>query len=234
VDCLNYAGSQALIDKRRKIKDQRGADFAMRVADEAWKGQPGGPRKPPPSAPRPSMQQQSQPSPASARFPPHTMHPSPRGPPPGYPTHYMHQGLMMGPPMGGPMTGMGYSPMGGPMTPAGYYPPMSHGEMHGMYPPPPQQRLAEQSAPPKRTSAPRTPAVRVEFDPASSRKKRKLSPGVAEPTLAYFGDKLPEQPKTTALAIFSFLSNDDLYNAGLVCKSWTKLAMDEELWKFQS
>jgi hypothetical protein len=229
VDCLNYAGSQALIDKRRKIKDQRGADFAMRVADEAWKGQPGGPRKPPPSAPRPKMLQQPLPSPATARFPPHPMHPSPRGPPPGYPTHYMHQGMMMGPPMGGPMGGMGYSPMGGPMTPAGYYPPM-----HGMYPPPPHQRQPEQSAPLKRTSTPRTPAVRVEFDPASSRKKRKLSPGVAEPTLAYFGDKLPEQPKTTALAIFSFLSNDDLYNAGLVSKSWTKLAMDEELWKFQS
>jgi hypothetical protein len=231
VDCLNYGGSQALIDKRRKIKDQRGADFAMRVADEVWKGQPGGPRKP--TAPRPSMQQQPQPSPANARFPPHTMHPSPRGPPPGYPTHYMHQGLMMGPPMGGPMAGMGYSPMGG-MAPSGYYPPMPHGgEMHGMYPPPPQQRLAEQSAPPKITATPRTPAVRVKFDAASSRKKRK-SPGAAEPTLAYFGDKLPEQPKTTALAIFSFLSNDDLYNAGLVCKSWTKLAMDEELWKFQT
>jgi hypothetical protein len=49
-----------------------------------------------------------------------------------------------------------------------------------------------------------------------------------------FGKKYPEQPKTTALAIFSFLSNDDLYNAGLVCKSWSQLAMDGELWKFQT
>ena len=42
MDCQNYAGSQALIDKRRKIKDQAGADFAMRVADEAWKGKSAG------------------------------------------------------------------------------------------------------------------------------------------------------------------------------------------------
>lgn len=212
----------------------------MRAADEAWKSQPGGPRRPAPAAPRPSVQQQQppQPSPATARFPSHTMqHPSPRGPPQGYaphPPHYMHQGLMMGPPMGGPMAGLGYSPMGGAMTPGGYYPPMPHGDMHGMYPPPPQQRLEQSGGPPKRTLTPRTPAVRVKFDPASSRKKRKLSPGAAEPTLAYFGDNLPEQPKTTALAIFSFLSNDDLYNAGLVSKSWSKTATDEELWKFQS
>jgi hypothetical protein len=76
--------------------------------------------------------------------------------------------------------------------------------------------------------------VRVKFDAASSRKKRKLNPGEPEPTLPIFGSKYPEQPKTTALAIFSFLSNDDLYNAGLVCKPWSQLAMDGELWKFQT
>jgi hypothetical protein len=59
-----------------------------------------------------------------------------------------------------------------------------------------------------------------------------VTPGELEPASLYFGDKLPEQPKTTALAIFSFLSNDGLYNAGLVCKDWSELAMDEELWKF--
>lgn len=242
VECLNYAGSQALIDKRRKIKDQRGADFAMRVADEAWKGQPGGPGKPggPPSVRRPPPV----PSPGGARLPhPHMMHPSPRGPPPPGshhpPPHYMHQGMMMGPPMGH----MGYSPMGIPMTPAGYPHPqhMAQGEPHhSMYPPPPgnpsAHRPTEVHPPPKitPTATPRTPAVRVRFDPASSRKKRKLSPGVPEPTFPYFGEKLPEQPKTTALAIFSFLSNDDLYNAGLVCKKWTQIAMDGELWKFQT
>merc|ERR1712176_1361403 len=36
-DCLNYAGSQALIDKRRKIKDRPGANYALRISDERWK-----------------------------------------------------------------------------------------------------------------------------------------------------------------------------------------------------
>jgi hypothetical protein len=82
-------------------------------------------------------------------------------------------------------------------------------------------------------STPKTPAVRIQFDPATSRKKRKLSSGESEPTLPYFGDQFPKQPKTTALAIFSFLPNDELYNAGLVCKSWSELAVDKEFWKFQ-
>ena len=37
VDCQNFIGSQALIDRRRKIKDHRGAEYAMRTADQAWK-----------------------------------------------------------------------------------------------------------------------------------------------------------------------------------------------------
>jgi len=75
--------------------------------------------------------------------------------------------------------------------------------------------------------------VRVSFDPACSRKKRKRG-DEPEPTYSYFGISLPEQPKTTALAIFSFLTNDDLYNAGLVSKEWVRLARDGELWKFQT
>lgn len=174
------------------------------------------------------------------------MHPSPRGPPPGPPPpghhgpppHYMGHPMMMGPPMG-------YSPMGMPITP-GYPNPPPHmgppGEPpHGMYPPPPGHPAASRHPgappPPKNVTpvapTPRTPAVRVQFDPQSSRKKRKLSPGEHEPTLKIFGPEYPEQPKTTALAIFSFLSNDDLYNAGLVCKQWSQLAIDGELWKFQ-
>ncbi|KAI2494967.1 cation transmembrane transporter [Fragilaria crotonensis] len=80
-------------------------------------------------------------------------------------------------------------------------------------------------------TVPRTPGVRLGYDPYSSKQKRQLSPGQKEATLPYFGE-LPEQPKTTALAVFSFLSNDEIYNAGLVCKQWSRLAMDEELWQF--
>eukprot|EP00339_Tiarina_fusa_P025740 CAMPEP_0117049734 /NCGR_PEP_ID=MMETSP0472-20121206/34343_1 /TAXON_ID=693140 ORGANISM="Tiarina fusus, Strain LIS" /NCGR_SAMPLE_ID=MMETSP0472 /ASSEMBLY_ACC=CAM_ASM_000603 /LENGTH=1100 /DNA_ID=CAMNT_0004763257 /DNA_START=351 /DNA_END=3653 /DNA_ORIENTATION=- len=250
VDCLNYAGSQALIDKRRKIKDQRGADFAMRVADEAWKGRvPHGAKKPPPQpAPAAAASSSSRRLPSPGRRPPsghHMTHPSPRGPPPGSHPHpyYMHPHYMHPPPPG-------HSPsmMGIPITPAGYaYPPhMAPGEAppHGMYHPPPTipHSAARKPPPPRQSktvtpgtaSTPKTPAVRVfKFDPATSRKKRKLSPDGKEPTLPYFGEQTPQQPKTTVLAIFSFLTNDDLFNAGLVCKSWSQLATDGELWKFE-
>lgn len=36
-NCQNFIGSQALIDRRRKIKDHRGAEYAMRSSDHAWK-----------------------------------------------------------------------------------------------------------------------------------------------------------------------------------------------------
>eukprot|EP00934_Nitzschia_sp_Nitz4_P002293 Nitzschia sp. Nitz4//scaffold291_size36643//13547//16546//NITZ4_007763-RA/size36643-augustus-gene-0.0-mRNA-1//1//CDS//3329546127//2293//frame0 len=245
VECLNFAGSQALIDKRRKIKDQSGAALAMRLADETWKSGPaGGARKQstnPAVARRPPAK-----SPAVGHLPPpHMMHPSPRGPPVhhGPPPHYPG----MPPYYRAPHPGAYPPHMGIPMTP-GYPhhlpPPHMQGESpHGIYPPMPpgppssaNRRSTKRPAPPAVTpaaSTPKTPGVRVQFDPASSRKKRKISPGQTETTSPIFGDKLPEQPKTTALAIFSFLSNDDLYNAGLVCKSWSQLAMDGELWKFE-
>ena len=76
-------------------------------------------------------------------------------------------------------------------------------------------------------------AIRVAYDASSSRKKRKVGDS-PEPTEAYFGT-LPEQPKTTILAVFSYLSNSDLTGvAGLVCRKWNELSKDEALWNFQS
>jgi hypothetical protein len=79
--------------------------------------------------------------------------------------------------------------------------------------------------------SPRMSGVRRGYDPSSSKKKRKLIHGEKEKTFAFFGT-MPKQPKTTALAIMSYLSNDEIYNARLVSKTWSKLAMDEELWQF--
>lgn len=189
IECLNYVGSQALIDKRRKIKDHRGAEFAMRTADDAWKQGRHGPRtggvpphvigtlpqnvqgrhsmqgrRPPPG----HMNSYLQPSPGQPRHgPPRAPHHSYMAPPP-------HS--MMGPPH------MGYSPMG--MPPAGTpgYAPTSR----------PNPRMEERrpgglsaarskfNAAHQRTPipvTPRTPAVRRRFDPYSSKQKRRLSPG---------------------------------------------------------
>lgn len=232
-DCLNYPGSQALIDKRRKIKDHRGADFAMRVADEAWKGKHGGqklvPRKrgvaplPSPAHPPPHHGH-----PNYSMHHPHMMHGSPppgHGPPHrGMPGHHYMTHMMMGPPH------LGYSPMGmPPMTPS-YMPGKPSVRSSSKHVQPPHVSERERHRTPV-LATPRTAAIRLGFDPVSSKKKRKLRPGAKEATFPYF-DKLPEQPKTTALAVFSFLSNDDLYNAGLVSKRWSRLAIDEELWQF--
>jgi hypothetical protein len=206
---------------------------------------------PSPSGRMPPPQNMMHPSP---RGPPPMGRPYSHPPPHPHhrpPHHYM--GPPPPPMMGHPQ--MGYSPMGMPMTPAGYRhnpppphyrgPPMEGPPPHGMYPPPHGSRSSSSRTmqPPLKHSAatinptvvtPKTPAVRVKFDPATSRKNRKLNPGQIEPTTPFFGEKYPEQPKTTTLAIFSYLSNDDLYHAGLVCKRWSGLAMDDELWKFET
>ena len=124
VECSNFAGSQKLIDKRRKIKDQRGAELAMKVAEQTWKGpqhQQHSSRKLPVA--RPAVHgMRPMPSPVATpggRLPMamHMMHPSPSGHP------YMRQ-MLMGPPHGH----MGYSPMG-------MHPHVSP-SAYGMYPPP--------------------------------------------------------------------------------------------------
>lgn len=349
VECLNYVGSQALIDKRRKIKDHRGADFAMRIADEAWKSGKHGP--PPVNASSASSsrggRKQPGPSPNASHhsrgghhmpLPPHMMHPSPPSHgPPGAPP--MYPPMMMGhPPVGYSMamhpsskpythgqksgsqqrkrsqgatpqgnkkqknekmsneshfgmgshpsdgnekgngarprpetagkvevksTSLGPNPIMAVVTPAASKPNETSGrsdkdasretELYKMkestlkstpcvtstltkiLPPITPSTVKPGSsigskADVSRMLTPRTPGVRLGYDPTSSKKKR-LSPGEKEATFPYFG-RLPEQPKTTALAVFSFLSNDEIYNAGLVCRKWSRLAMDEELWQF--
>jgi len=247
--CMNYAGSQQLADKRNKMKDPVGAHYALRVSHEQWKsGSSASSNKPVSQIHRP----RPMPSPVIGMPRPHHMvHPSPRGyqaqrshgyPPPQHP-----HGLFIRPMIPHGHHSMGYPPMG---VPPGYHrpphrmPPVEGLPQHGMYHASSHSSRPLSTGKPMTTSkfkdhtktsagCPRTPGVRKPFDPATNRKKRKVNPGELEPTEPYFGDNIPEQPKITGLAVFSFLSNDDLYHASLVCKSWSKLAMDEELWKFQ-
>jgi len=44
---------------------------------------------------------------------------------------------------------------------------------------------------------------------------------------------MPAQPKTAALAILSFLSNQDLFHTSLVNKEWNELSLDDELWQLE-
>ena len=76
-------------------------------------------------------------------------------------------------------------------------------------------------------------AIRKLFEVSASRKERNRDTETKEEeTYPYFGSLVPNQPRTTALLIFSFLSNADTYNAAQVCKDWNHLANDEELWLF--
>jgi len=240
-DCLNYAGSQALIDKRRKIKDRSGAEYALRVSDEQWKSTCA-------SSGRKALPHRRHPTPSPMMMPPHhTVYPSPRGHPPQRSHGYSYlpppqRSYYTGPhahmmPHGHPHAG--YVPRGMAVTP-GYHRPahrMAPGEgpPHSMYHPPHSNRVPSAGKPSARSTTKGNPKStsgspkRKEFDPATSREKRRSSNGESEPTEAYFGENI-KQPKTTALAVFSFLSNSDLYHASLVCRRWGQLAFDEELW----
>jgi F-box-like len=70
------------------------------------------------------------------------------------------------------------------------------------------------------------------FESYSSKTKRKIRHLDQEETFALFGVN-HKQPKTTALGIMSYLTNEEIYNVRLVNKEWRRLAMDEELWQFK-
>ena len=224
VDCQNFIGSQQLIDRRRKIKDHKGAEMAMRSSHDAWK-----------HGLNHNMRNVvahhgnvfPSPAPRMGQHPPHLGLYSMISPPPGNirpghvpppPPHFMGRNQMIFAPVG-------YSPMGmQPVTP-GY----STGAA--------QQRIVEKSIPPtphfqqrsKKISSttPKNPAARKGFNPHSIKKN-----GKKETTKEYFGLG-NKATKTTALTIFSFLSNDDIYNATLVCHAWNELCLDEQLWQFE-
>jgi len=236
-DCKNFQGSQALIDRRRKIKDNRGAEKASRSSDELWKADgavPGQQPEPIRRATKSSTQLQPPPSQRHYLTPGsipsyHPMvhnrmannrmsHPNPARTP-AHPSHqYIHQNL---PGRAGPM---GYTPASGmkPTPPAymsNYRGPYAH--MNGPGPmsmkPPPNQT--------PQLSTPRTPKSRRRFD-FHLKQKADLNQ-----RCSLFGSQATIS-KGVALQIFSYLPNDAIYNASLVNREWCKLSVDEELWQY--
>jgi hypothetical protein len=53
---------------------------------------------------------------------------------------------------------------------------------------------------------------------------------ISERKEPYFGPNVPGQTKTTALVVFSYLTNDDLFNASIVSKRWCDVSFDKALW----
>jgi len=80
----------------------------------------------------------------------------------------------------------------------------------------------------------KTPRVRsFAFDPLSSKKKKRAPADEEEPTSKYFGRSCSALPKSSALTVFSFLNDEDLFLASLVSKQWNGLANDEEMWQLK-
>ena len=237
VSCSNRAGSQKLIDKRRKMKDNKGADYAMKLAKEYWER---------PSSRRRAVAPQLTPHTVRMASPASTALSGVRSPVPqqlGSPIPHMSAGIVAprhpyipyssSSPYAGlaVMGGMGYSPMPQVQPVA----PIHVSALPGQGQPPatsaataafvtaPRPTVSTTSG----TSAKRrltevvtaTTAVRLDFDPA----KRARGDDVFA---AHFGAGVPPQTETTARTVFSFLSNEDLWAASLVCQQWNKLATE--------
>lgn len=220
VNCKNYVGSQALIDRRRKIKDHKGAETAMISAEQAWKGGPDmlgdgtivwaqSPIVHEPLRGMPTGPMKTSPLVAFGSSPHH----------PGYhPSHYPHSAGMIQ-----------QSPM----------------MYHGMAPPHPiySVSMADGASRPQQQhqpwSAPQKPSQRysrhyVASKPRTHSFQRRLddvrSKETSEGKEPYFGPDVPSQTKTTALMVFSYLTNDDLFNASIVSKRWCNVSFDKALW----
>mmetsp|Transcript_16896 Transcript_16896/g.24620 ORF Transcript_16896/g.24620 Transcript_16896/m.24620 type:complete len:143 (+) Transcript_16896:2-430(+) len=133
-------------------------------------------------------------------------------------------GYMGRPPMMMNRGGMAYSP-NMPMHPNTPYNHPSAG-CAPQYPAPQMPTPVQSKTPPMKT--PKTPVARR--DPLSAKKSKK---GAKEEVGKYFGVHNGNHNKTLALAVLSFLSNEEIYNASLVSKTWCKLALDDELWQFE-
>lgn len=251
VNCKNFVGSQALIDRRRKIKDHKGAEIAMQSSEKAWKGSvsdtkvglrsgsghggPGGMRfgqspivhdptiMPPRMPPGPPNWAMMSPLPTYGASPAQPSHEYPAGYP-AYP-HALAGGML---PQQSPM--VYHTPHMPPHHPP---PPYSASRQH-------QQRSSAQQPqkqpsiydlhPPPVASTPRSASLPRGYDHQSNI-RRQLPPQEMEPTAAYFGPDVEAQTKNSALTVFSYLDNDDLFNASIVSKKWCDVAFDKELWR---
>ncbi|KAL9190941.1 hypothetical protein ACHAXT_000647 [Thalassiosira profunda] len=191
-NCKNFVGSQALIDRRRKIKDHKGAEAAMQGAQEVWKG-PGW--KGSMSETKVGMRSSGL---SFAKQSP-IVHDPTRGPPGPY------AGGMLMSPVGGYVG----SPHGRP-PPPGYPVP---GMMQQSPFAPMRPGIAPMSAPPARYN--RQPAP---HRPLSVR-RREPPPRDFGPTARYFGPDVEELPKGMAEKVLGYLSKDDLFCAAVVSKT---------------
>lgn len=223
--CKNFVGSQALIDRRRKMKDTKGAAVAMRESENAWKGKDSGQGQ----AGQFQYGQAGVMAPGQYNFgqvgSPHGHHP--HAAMTMIPMHHMTSTSNNRPMYAAPVM-MSHSPMVMAGSPIFTSPP-DH-QMMMQHPHPsmsPQHSVhyaknAPSSRYPHSTAKEANKSIMAEAKPRSSgRRMKKISP-IAEPRSPYFGDAV-KQPRSTTLTVFSFLDRDDLFNASVVSKSWNEV-----------
>lgn len=222
INCKNFVGSQALIDRRRKIKDYKGAEIALQSSEKAWKGslsdtkvglrsESGGSgymgafaKSPivhdPTRVPGPSTNWATMNSPLSTSLgygasqqPP--MFASSAFGPPGYPAYQTH--------------------------PPPQHPPYSASRAET----PPHHQLR------KHIGHASAPHRGEHYYQSLGPSRRRPAKPMAEPTADYFGPDVQSQTKTAVLTVFSYLTNDDLFNASIVSKKLCDVAFDKELWR---
>lgn len=193
-DCQNFPGSKLLIERRKKMKDGKGVEDAMRQAKKTDVTVSSAGRNQPQSMYPPSS------TPLMMQHGMAMMMNSP---------NFMTHGPVMLPP------NRMYSP-----SPAyhGFYP-------HNMPTPQMPPGGMRKQVHPALVKKPKTPSRR---DPLKSKKE-----GGEVIIKDYFGPKNGLLDKRAVIGIFSFLSNEELYNASIVSKTWSKIATDDELWTFE-
>lgn len=302
LDCLNFVGSQALIDRRRKIKDHRGADLAMRTADEFWKGGRSGGLDPQGDnmsvdddnnnnnmdhnimnspgdtnvvdndakmfvtpAQRRIGQRRGGKSTTTGIMSQHNMMMTPKSSshhsitPSSTQRHYSN--MMRSPPFHHhhlqqqpPPPHMGYSPIGAMSNRMPYIPASSSKSSRSVGKKGSSPHSSSRNTRARMSNATMikstriTPIKRIGFDPHDSKIRQRLTTGTVDDNNTslggggdisnpdakdYFGPDVPKQSKLTVLTIFSYLSNDDIYNASLVNRVWSKVSTHEELWQFE-
>jgi hypothetical protein len=218
-----------LIDRRRKIKDHKGAEVAMNSAEKAWKGNMpdnkfglvSGPMS---WAQSPIVHDPTGMQPGAMKMSPfqHAFGVSPHHPSYQHP----HSGGMI---QQSPMVYHGMSPSNVPpyaVSAAGGMSMQNHQQqftpIKPMQPMPPGYGMQYLS------STPITPSSQRGVEKHLRRKTQLESMEQKGP---YFGPDLANQSKHTALNVFSYLDNEDLFNASVVSKLWCDVSFDRALWR---
>jgi hypothetical protein len=210
--CSNFPDSKQLFERR--IKDAEGGSSSIRRAPQVTN-----------DAPSSKNEGQRLVAPTRPIYPSQMHHIyQPNGMPPPKmmsPEQYMDSHSMM---IKGQQPHYGYSPAQ-PYTSQGT-PAQAYNHYSQVPLPTPQVRPNSQRVTPQ-SRTPKTPKARR--DPASATKAEKGSKVEED---QYFGKQNHSIPKPLALAVMSHLSNEELYNASVVSKTWCSLALDDGLWEW--